>query len=263
MAAILDADAWDRQRRIKGWSQPSIAGSSCLVLGAGALGNEVCKLLLQLGVNRLTVVDYDVVEKANLNRCVFFSSQDALHKELKARVIAREGPRINPSAVISFQTERIEDLPETFYSGFTCAFGCLDNLGARIHANSHCYGRFPYIDGGTTGFLGRVQTVRSPSACFECSLTSRDYKLLWKKYSCLGEVLDFVEPAMPALATTTSLVAAVMANEFVKIAHKGGRGEGKFVLPEESLEGRFWFFNGLTNQSRVLSVSKRASCPVH
>jgi molybdopterin/thiamine biosynthesis adenylyltransferase len=263
MAAILDADAWDRQRRIKGWSQPAVAASNCLVIGAGALGNEVCKLLLQLGVNKLTVVDYDTVEQANLNRCVFFSAQDALKHELKAKVIAREGVRINPTAAISFKTDRIEDLPESFYSQFDYAFGCLDNLGARLHANSHCYGKCPYIDGGTTGFLGRVQTVSSPSPCFECALTSRDYKLLWKKYSCLGEVLDFVEPAMPALATTTSLVASVMANEFVKLSHKQGQKDGKFVLPEGDLVGKYWYFNGLTNQSQILAVPRRLSCPVH
>ncbi len=103
MGSIIDADAWDRQRRIKGWNQSAIASSRCAVFGAGALGNEVCKLLLQLGVDSLTIVDYDFVEEANLNRCVFFTHQDAQSHELKARAVAREGRRINPHATIKFQ----------------------------------------------------------------------------------------------------------------------------------------------------------------
>ncbi len=263
MSMVLDADAWDRQRRISGWSQPAVSESKCVVFGAGALGNEVCKLLLQLGVNALTIVDFDTVSVANLNRCVFFTKEDAHAGSLKAEGIAREGKKVHPRATRVAECRPSEELPDSFYARFDVAFGCLDNLGARVHANAHCYGALPYIDGGTTGFSGKVQVVRSPSACVECGLTGRDYKLLWKKYSCVGEVLNFVEPAMPALPTTTSLVASVQVNEFIKLAHQKFDSTVKFAIPQESLVGKYLFFNGLTGEARVLSLDKRASCPVH
>ena len=70
-------DAFDRQKRVSNWVQSSLEDASVLVVGAGALGNEVCKLLVQLGVHRIALVDPDTVALANLNRCVFFSPQDA------------------------------------------------------------------------------------------------------------------------------------------------------------------------------------------
>ncbi len=286
---MIDADQWDRQKRVSGWRQGAVEQANCLVVGAGALGNEVCKLLLQLGVRKLTVVDFDEVVPANLNRCVFFTHADALNREKKARAISRESTRINPDAAVKAVVKRAEQLKESFFEQFDYAFTCLDNLGSRLHVNAQCYGKAVVIDGGTTGFNGKAQVVRSPSACLECGLSKRDYAILWKRYSCTGDELEFIDPKMPALPTTTSLIASVQANEFVKLAHAtsphgpGGREEAEsggvnhltqvpisrrkektgFALPASDLVGKYFFYNGLKNESSVFSVSKRVSCPVH
>jgi len=247
----VDDDRFDRQKRVDGWNQAAVEKSRVLVVGAGALGNEVVKLLLQLGVGEIAVVDYDKIVKANLNRCIFFNDGHAERGELKAEVIARETAKLGPTKITSV-VKKIEALPEDFFKGFTHAFGCLDNLGARLSLNAHCYGKMPLIDGGTTGFMGKAQVVAGGSSCIECGMSRQDYKLLWKKYSCTGELLDFFDPKMPALPTTTSLVAAVQVNEFAKLVH--GR---------EGLAGRYLAFNGLDGSSRIFSVPKRKNCPVH
>ena len=251
----IDQDRFDRQKRVTGWDQEKIARSRCLVVGAGALGNEVVKNLAQFGVGELTIVDYDEIVAANLNRCVFFEKKDAEEKRLKAEVLAERVEKINPEIKIEIETKRIEYLPESFYGKFDCAFGCLDNLGARLHLNANCYGRMPLIDGGTTGFMGKVQVVNAPSSCLECGMSRQDYGLLWKKYSCVGDVLDFLDPKMPALPTTTGIVAAIQTNEFAKMAHGG-------ELAKESLAGKYLFFNGLKNEATVFEVPKRKECPV-
>lgn len=281
MPSIIDADQYDRQKRVAGWNQLAVSESKCLVIGAGALGNEVVKSLVQLGVRQIAVVDNDVIVKANLNRCVFFSLQDAEQELLKANVLAERAEKLNGESKVTPIAKRVEDIPEKFFSktGFSCVFSCLDNLGARLHVNAHSYGNCPLVDGGTSGFYGKVQVVRSPSACLECSLTKRDYSLLWKKYSCVGDELDFVDPKMPALPMTTSVIAGLQAAEFVKIAHEGKPVAGgvnpltqqpvapsspkKFAFPEESLAGKYLFYNGLTAQFRTLEVKKRRECPVH
>jgi len=250
----VDEDVFDRQKRVAGWNQDKVSKARILVVGAGALGNEVVKLLLQMGVNEIAIVDHDNVVAANLNRCVFFTQKDADEKALKAEVLARESTKINSNARITPVTKMIEFVEEGFFKNFDFAFGCLDNLAARMHLNAQCYGTLPLIDGGTTGFNGKVQCVLKPSSCIECGLTKRDYKLLWQKYSCVGEVLDFVDPKMPALATTTSIIAGLQANEFVKFAHE---------RLEETLAGRYLFFNGLKNEYRLFEVPKRRTCPVH
>ena len=262
--SIIDADQWDRQRRIRGWSQEAVENSKCAVLGAGALGNEVVKNLLQLGVRSISVVDYDKVVEANLNRCVFFSHADAEVAAEKAVALSREALKVNPSAQVTPVVRKVEELPEKFFSEFDFIFSCLDNLGARLHANSHSYGKAVLIDGGTTGFSGKVQVVSSPSACLECAVSSLDYEILWKKYSCTGELLDFIDPKMPALSTTTSVIAGFQTNEFVKLVHKKtAAGEKQFAFPSQDLVGKYFFYNGLTGVSQTFSLAKRAGCPVH
>jgi molybdopterin/thiamine biosynthesis adenylyltransferase len=249
----VDEDVFDRQKRVGGWKQDAVSNSRVLIVGAGALGNEVLKLLLQMGVNKITIVDHDNVVTANLNRCVFFSQKDADEKALKAEVLAREGKRLNASAEIATVTKMVELVDESFFKNFDFAFGCLDNLAARMHLNAQCYNIVPLIDGGTSAFRGSVQVVKAPSACLECSYAERDYKLLWKKYSCVGEVLDFIDPKMPALATTTSIVAAMQANEFLKLLFETG----------DSLVGRKLFYDGLRNSFTTSEISKRKTCPAH
>ena len=249
----IDDDVFDRQKRVSGWNQDAVSNARVLMVGAGALGNETLKLLLQMGVNKITIVDHDTVVAANLNRCVFFSQKDADEKALKAEVLAREGKRLNAHAEITALTKMIELVDESFFKNFDFAFGCLDNLAARMHLNAQTYGIVPLIDGGTSAFRGSVQVVKSPSACLECSFAARDYKLLWKKYSCVGEVLDFIDPKMPALATTTSIVSAMQVNEFLKLLFETG----------DSLAGRKLFYDGLRNTFTTSEIQKRKTCPVH
>lgn len=249
----VDDDVFDRQKRIQGWNQEKVSNARILVVGAGALGNEVLKLLLQLGANDITVVDHDNIVKANLNRCIFFTEKDAEEKALKAEVLAREAKKINPHAKVKPVAKMIETVEEGFFDEFDFAFGCLDNLAARIHLNVQAYGKMPFIDGGINGFNGRVQTIRSPSPCLECGFGKADYKILWKKYSCVGETVDFLDPKMPALSTTAAITAAIQVNEFLKLLHGVG----------ETLEGKFLFYDGLKNEFKILGFEKKKGCTVH
>ncbi len=251
----IDADKHDRQKRVSGWNQDKITGSKVCIVGCGALGNEVIKNLLQLGARQLTVIDNDYIVKANLNRCVLFTAQDAENKRLKAKVLAQRAENIEPDAVVTPVTKNVETLDDKFFSTFDVVFGCLDNLGARLHINANTYDKVPFIDGGTTGFLGKVQVVSSPSACVECSMSKQDYSILWRKYSCTGDLLDIVDPKMPALPTTTSIIAAIQVNEFLKILNH--------EFAKSTLAGKFLFYNGLTGTTNIFNVEKRKKCPVH
>ncbi|MFH1056297.1 MAG: ThiF family adenylyltransferase [Candidatus Micrarchaeota archaeon] len=249
----IDDDRFDRQKRVKGWDQQKVSNARILVVGGGALGNEVVKLLLQLGANDITVVDHDNIVKANLNRCIFFTEKDAEEKALKAEVLAREAKKVNPNATVKAVPKMIELVGEDFFGNFDVAFGCLDNLAARMHLNAQTYGKTPFIDGGINAFNGRVQTIRAPFACLECGFSKADYKILWKKYSCVGETLDFFDPKMPSIATAASITASLQVNEFLKIIHGVG----------ETLEGKFLFYDGLKNEFKILSLEKKKGCTVH
>ena len=57
-----------RLEAIEWWNQELLGRSHVLVIGAGALGNEVVKNLALLGMGRVVVVDMDTVEASNLSR---------------------------------------------------------------------------------------------------------------------------------------------------------------------------------------------------
>ena len=67
---------FDRQVRIEDWSQDEVKKQSVLVLGVGGLGSAITINLLRLGVGKLFLVDYDVVDLHNMNRQLLYSHAD-------------------------------------------------------------------------------------------------------------------------------------------------------------------------------------------
>ena len=67
-----------------------------LVIGAGALGNEILKNLVLLGFERIVVVDLDRIEESNLSRTILYRSSDV--GSFKADVAARSVKALAPEA---------------------------------------------------------------------------------------------------------------------------------------------------------------------
>src|ERR1051326_853381 len=80
------------------WESARIRSARALVVGAGALGNEVCKNLAMMGVRAIAVLDRDTVEVANLSRSIFFREMD--HGRPKVEVIAERLRELNPDVEI-------------------------------------------------------------------------------------------------------------------------------------------------------------------
>src|SRR5271167_4030844 len=76
---IDDQDRYSRLRLISWWRQERLRTARILVVGAGALGNEVVKNLALLGMGTTYLIDLDVVEPSNLSRSVLFREQDGGH----------------------------------------------------------------------------------------------------------------------------------------------------------------------------------------
>lgn len=248
-------DRFERTERIAWINLKQVQASRVLVVGAGALGNEVCKDLALSGFRRFTLVDMDRVVFSNLNRCLFFTMADARERQLKVNAVRRGLMGIDPSLDVETHADRIENLPEGVFKEHDLVLGCLDNAAARIHTNGHAYfaGR-PYIDGGTLGMVGKVQVVRPPtSPCVQCGMNKTHMAEVARRYSCTGAGMTFVEAPTAAEVTTTAIVAAVQVREAVKLA--SGR-------PETALDN-LWYYDGLKGTAEVLQVARNPGCPVH
>src|SRR5579872_4365030 len=70
------AERFARHDLIPGWNQPALSDATVIVVGVGALGNDVSRLLGMAGVGRLLLCDPDVVEESNLSRTPLFIQSD-------------------------------------------------------------------------------------------------------------------------------------------------------------------------------------------
>jgi molybdopterin/thiamine biosynthesis adenylyltransferase len=250
-----DDDVYDRSKRIGWLDLDEVASARVLVIGAGALGNEVAKDLALSGFKKMTIVDMDHVVGSNLNRCLFFSREDASEKRKKAVVVAEGIEKLCEDAVPEPIVGKIQDLPAKRFRDYSIVLGCLDNVDARIHANSHAYASGSiYIDGGMDGMIGKVMVSRPPSgACLQCGMNRSHAKVASLRFSCTGNDVVFHEPKLAAEITTTSIISAVMVREALKVAS----GRSDMLLKNT------FYYDGQRNISEELEVSLDPECPVH
>jgi molybdopterin/thiamine biosynthesis adenylyltransferase len=223
-------------------------------VGCGALGNEVVKDLVLLGFKDITLVDMDKVVGANLNRCLFFSNNDAVKGTLKVKAVKRGAKALAPDVKITVHAKKVEDLGEALTKDTDVILGCLDNIAARLHVNAYARkAGLPYIDGATNGLVGKVQVVGPNGPCLECSMNRTHMKALNLRQSCTGEDVSFFTPRLAAEITTTSIIAAVQVREALKFVHG---------MKDKILNGLF-FYDGMRNESSVLEIDINPKCQHH
>src|SRR6202012_4463308 len=89
-----EQDRFHRFRLISWWDQAKLSKAKVLVIGAGALGNEIVKNLALLGVGNVVIADLDRIENSNLSRSILYRESD--NGEYKAAVAAKSAREIYP-----------------------------------------------------------------------------------------------------------------------------------------------------------------------
>ncbi len=225
-----------------------------LVIGAGALGNEVVKNLALLGVGQLVIVDMDRIEKSNLCRSVLFRESD--EGQYKAHAAARAARALYPDIrAKGLRANVLAELGLGYFRWAQVVVGALDNREARVFVNQACaQTQRPWIDGGIDVLNGIVRGFSPPaSACYECTMGQADWDLLAKRRSCaLLARQAFAEGGAPTTPTTASIIGAIQAQEVVKRLHG-----------LESLAGRGFLFEGLNHSSYTVEYPISPDCPWH
>jgi adenylyltransferase/sulfurtransferase len=243
-----------RFERIQWWDQSLLGAARVLIVGAGALGNEVIKNLSLLGVGHLVIVDMDVVETSNLSRSVLFRPSD----EGRPKAVAAAGaaqdlyPQIQAVPIVG---NVLSDVGVGYFRWAQVVVGALDNREARVFVNQCCAqaGR-PWVDGGIDVLSGIVRGFEPPqSACYECTMGQADWDLLAKRRSCsLLARRALREGGAPTTPTTASVVGGIQAQEVVKRLHGIA-----------SLAGAGYVFEGLAHSSYPVRYPILPECPWH
>lgn len=219
MRLDLADDRYARQRLITWWDQDVLAGASVLVVGAGALGNELAKNLALTGVGRLTLIDLDTVEASNLARCVLFRAGD--DGRAKAEVVADRLRELNPDVSVEGLVGDVRSLGLGRLADFDLLLGGLDNREARVWVNQAArkLGR-TWIDGAIEGLRGTVRVFTPEGPCYECTLGEADRRILAERRSCaLLSPQEMLAGKVPTTATTASVIAAIQTQEAIKVLH--------------------------------------------
>lgn len=251
---IDDDDRYSRLRLISWWNQDKLRAAKVLVVGAGALGNEVLKNLALLGVGKVLVIDLDEIEESNLTRSVLFRSSD--RGKSKSFAAAKMCAEINPDThMVPIHGNVMTDIGLGVFRDVDVVIGCLDNREARLWVNRCCWKvGTPWVDGGIQEISGVAKVFVPPdSACYECAMTENDYRLISLRYSCpLLKREDLLAGKVPTAPTIASMIAGLQTQEALKLLH------GLPVQPGAAL-----VFNGVANNFYTTHYQRREDCLSH
>lgn len=247
----LTADAGDRfarQRSITAWDQRRLAAATAVVVGVGALGNEVAKNLALLGVGRLILCDPDTVAASNLSRTVLFSDGDIGRSKVgvAAAALTRLAPGID---VVARPDELVRGVGLGELEDAAVVLGCLDSRHARLQLLGRCaLAGAGLVDGGTHPWGGEVRVRVDPDeACYGCTLSAA---LRAENDAPVG-CSTLPGAPLPASILSTSLIAAWMTTAAAQLVFG--------AVPS----WRLLEVNGSTGHSHPVKVDRDPCCPHH
>ncbi|MEL7497204.1 MAG: ThiF family adenylyltransferase [Planctomycetota bacterium] len=251
---IDDSDRYSRLRLIGWWDQHKIANAKILVVGAGALGNEVLKNLALLGIGQVYLIDFDEIQDSNLTRSVLFRSH---HRgQPKSNVAAKAAMELNPDCQIyPMYGNVLTDIGLGLIHDVNLVICCVDNREARLWINRMCWkATTPWIDGGIQEINGVAKVFMPPDgSCYECAMTENDYRLISLRYSCpLLRQEDIQQGKVPTAPTIASIIGGMQVQEALKLIHD---------LPAAT--GQALVFNGAANKFYKTNFVRREDCLSH
>jgi molybdopterin/thiamine biosynthesis adenylyltransferase len=247
-------DRFSRFRLIGWWDQEKLRSARVLVIGAGALGNEILKNLALLGFANIVVVDLDSIESSNLSRSILYRASDVGRR--KADVAADAVRNIFPEAKVHPITANVvHGLGLGLFAWADVVLAGLDNREARLWINRACWKmNKPWIDGAIEGINGVARMfMPGQPPCYECTLGETDWAILNKRMSCnLLALENDTEGKVATTPTISSIIAGMQVQEAVKLLHG---------LPV--LAGKGFIFEGLNHTSYKVEYTENAECMSH
>lgn len=247
--------SWFKKDRVK--------NARVLVVGAGALGNEVVKDLTLFGVGNIYVVDFDRIEISNLTRSVLFREEDAFNHSYKADIVAKRAMEINPQIkVVPIVGNLFSEVGLGLYRKVDVVIGCLDSRIARYQLNRLCMrtGK-TWIDGSIENMTGVVKVFTPELNCYECGLSREEFNHIMLRTGCADVVRN--QSSAGRVATTpisASIIGAMQVQEAMKIIHL----EDSSNAPFQTLQGKMFRYEGLTNSTNIYKfASWKKNCPAH
>ncbi|HYD12201.1 MAG TPA: HesA/MoeB/ThiF family protein [Allosphingosinicella sp.] len=229
-------------KEIGGAGQRKLLQAEVVIVGAGGIGSPAIQYLAAAGVGRLTILDDDKVELANLQRQVLFTTRDI--GAAKSRLAKRKVEALNPDVAVDFSARRIgPDNALRFVEGATVVLDGSDNFATRLAVSDACTrARVPLVSAAIGQFQAQIGTWRGwepDRPCYRCFV---------------GDAFDADDcdtcAELGVLGAMAGLAGTFAALEVVR----------EIVGFGQSSSGRLHLFNGLTPEMRSIRIVKDPSC---
>jgi adenylyltransferase/sulfurtransferase len=221
--------------------QLKLRSASVVIVGAGGLGSPAALYLVAAGIGRLSLVDFDVVELANVQRQVLHWTPDVGRAKLESA--AEKLRAVNPEIrLIGHESKLTADNARELLAGHDAVIDGTDNYEARYVISDACAScGIPHVYGAVFGFEGRIavfDAARGP--CYRC---------LHPTPPPAGEIPDCAEGGV--LGPVPGVVGSLQAIETIKIIAGCGA----------PLVGRLLLIDTLAMKYRTLEVRRDPACP--
>jgi molybdopterin/thiamine biosynthesis adenylyltransferase len=179
---------------IKKECQEKLHESSVFVAGIGGLGGYVTNHLVRLGIGKLYICDYDIVDESNIHRQILYNLKDV--GKLKVKVAKEKLLNIGTNCKIISIKDRINEgfkIPDV-----DVIVDCLDNAKSKIILSEVAKEKNMYfVHGGVSKYFGQISVIKGRS---------------------LNEIMEFGNnEEKEILPTVVSSVASIQVNEILKI----------------------------------------------
>jgi adenylyltransferase/sulfurtransferase len=222
--------------------QKKLKQSKVLIVGSGGLGAPLALYLAAAGIGRIGLVDFDVVDRSNLQRQILFGESDLGVSKLEAakKRLADLNPNIE---LVLHHVQLCADNAFEILSQYDIIADGTDNFATRYLVNDACVLlRKPNVYGSIYRFEGQVSVfdaTRGP--CYRCIYPEPPPPHLIPNCAEAGVI-----GALPGI------VGSLQAMEVIKLSANIGK----------NLIGRLMLFDGLTMQFQELKFSRNDRCPV-
>lgn len=228
-------------------AQKKLKAAKVLVVGSGGLGSPVLLYLAAAGVGTIGIVDFDVVDDSNLQRQVVFGTESIGKPKVEA---AKERLQsLNPHIKINiYNTQLTSKNALELLREYDVVADGTDNFPTRYLVNdaSVLAGK-PNVYASIFQFEGQLSVFNYTNAKGE---TGPNYRDLYPTPPAPGLVPSCAEGGV--LGVLPGIIGSLQANEVIKVITGVG----------EPLSGRFFVFDALSFETRVLKITKRESTPV-
>ena len=214
--------------------QEKLRGACVFVAGAGGLGTAVSIHLAAAGVGLIRIADRDSVEISNLNRQIFYRSEDL--SQSKATILPERLLALNPNIrVQGIASDLTDDNAMELAGEASVLVDALDNFPGRYVLNRLALRRgIPLIHGAVAEFYGQVTTIiPGSSSCLCC---------IWGSTPAL--------PAAPIFGATCGVIGSIQATEVIKCL----LGTGEILL------NRLFVWDGMRAEADIFQLERNPLC---